>query len=299
MKIVLISFVLLVLGTIHVHAQAYFNSEYATSSSFKDENNLETGGSGDMFKMQGGVSLPLSYKKYDNGRIKALAISLDAAYAIFNNENISTDLHPDKILNTTISLSYLAPISNNWSLLAVVGSGVYSDPSHITGKSILGSGGALFVYHVMNSLDVGIGVGLTNSYGVPMALPMGYINWQTDGKYEIKVNMLENMEISGAIKFNDRFKLRLIGFELDGMSSVMDVGGKSKLFGTMSMKSGLQADFKISQMSSIQLTGGGNWYRDAVVVNRSIKDYFRWFGREFDPSFKTAGYFSVGYKYGF
>ncbi|MDR1557853.1 MAG: DUF6268 family outer membrane beta-barrel protein [Tannerellaceae bacterium] len=300
MKILLSCLVLLVLGTSYnVHAQAYFKSEYATASSFKDENNQETGGSGDMFKLQGGFSLPLSYKQYDNGRVKALAVSLDAAYGIFNNKGISTDLHPDNILNTTVSLTYLTPISNKWSLLAVLGGGVYSDPSKITAKSILGSGGALFVYHILDNLDIGVGVGVTNSYGVPMALPMGYINWHMDGKYEVRVNMLENMEISGAVKFNDWFKLRLIGFELDGMSAVMDVDGESKLFGTMSMKSGLQADFKIGKQSSIQITGGGNWYRDAVVVNRSIKDYFRWFGREFDPSFKTAGYFSIGYKYGF
>ena len=300
MKILLSCLVLFVLGTSYsVQAQVYFKSEYATSSKFKDENNQETGGSGDMFKLQGGFSLPLSYKQYDNGRVKALAVSLDAAYGIFNNKGISTSLHPDKILNTTVSLSYLTPISNRWSLLAVLGGGVYSDPSKITGKSILGSGGAIFVYHILDNLDVGIGVGVTNSYGVPMTLPMGYINWQIDGRYEVKVNMLENMEISGAVRFNDWFKLRLIGFELDGMSAVMDIDGKSKLFGTVSMKSGLQADFKISKQSSIQVTGGGNWYRDAVIVNRSIKDYFRWFGREYDPSFKTAGYFSIGYKYGF
>lgn len=299
MKILLSCFALLVLGASFAHAQVYFKSEYGTSSSFKDDNNQETGGSGDMFKVQGGFSLPLSVKQYDNGRVKMLAVSVDASYGIFNNKGISTDLHPEKILNTTLSLTYLTPISSKWSILAVLGGGVYSDPSHITGKSILGSGGALFVYHILNNLDIGIGVGVTNSYGVPMALPMGYVNWQIDGKYEVKVNMLENMEISGAVRLNDWFKLRLIGFEMDGMSAVMDVDGKSKLFGTVSMKSGLQADFKIGKQSSIQVTGGGNWYRDAVLVNRTIKDYFRWFGNEYDPSFKTSGYFSIGYKYGF
>lgn len=280
-------------------AQVYFKTEYATPSSFKDDNNVKTGGSGDMVKMQGGFSLPLTYKQYDNGRIKMLAVSVDAAYALFNNKSILADLHPDNILNTSINLTYLTPISSKWSLLAVLGGGIYSNPSQITAKSILGSGGAVFVYHVLDNLDIGIGVGVTNSYGTPMALPMGYVNWQLDGKYEVKVSMLENMEISGAVQLNDWFKLRLIGFELDGMSAVMDVDGKSKIFGTVSMKSGLQADFKLGKQSSIQLTGGGNWYRDAVVVNRSIKDYFRWFGQEYDPSFKTSAYFSIGYKYGF
>lgn len=282
-----------------VQAQVYFKTEYGTSSLFKDVNNVETGGSGDYIKIQGGFSLPLQYKRYENGRIKMWAVSLDAAYGVFNNNKIPTDLHPDEILNTSVSLSFLTPLSEKWSLMAILGGGVYSKPSQISAKSILANGGALFIYHVLNNLDIGIGVGLTNSYGTPMGLPMGYINWRIDGKYELKVNMLENMEISGAMNLNNKIKLRLIGFELDGMSSVMNIDGKSKIFGTVSMKSGLQADFQLSKTSTIQVTGGGNWYRDAVVVNRSIKDYFRWFGREYDPSFKTAAYFSVGYKYGF
>lgn len=282
-----------------VQAQVYFKTEYGTSSLFKDVNNVETGGSGDYIKMQGGFSLPLQYKRYENGRIKMWAVSLDAAYGIFNNNKIPTDLHPDEILNTSVSLSFLTPLSDKWSLLAILGGGIYSKPSQITAKSILGNGGALFIYHLSSNFDIGVGVGLTNSYGTPMGLPMGYINWRIDGKYELKVNMLENMEISGAVNLNNKIKLRLIGFELDGMSSVMNIDGESKIFGTVSMKSGLQAEFQLSKTSTIQITGGGNWYRDAVVVNRSIKDYFRWFGREYDPSFKTAAYFSVGYKYGF
>lgn len=282
-----------------VQAQVYLKTEYGTSSLFKDVNNVETGGFGDYIKMQGGFSLPLQYKQYENGRIKMWAVSFDAAYGLFDNNKIPIDVHPDEILNTSVSLSFLTPLSEKWSLLAILGGGIYSKPSQISAKSILGNGGALFIYHILNNLDVGIGIGLTNSYGTPMGLPMGYINWRIDGKYELKVNMLENMEISGALNLNNKIKLRLIGFELDGMSSVMKIDGKSKIFGTVSMKTGLQVDFRLGKASTIQVTGGGNWYRDAVVVNRSIKDYFRWFGREYDPSFKTAAYFSVGYNYGF
>lgn len=285
--------------TLSVDAQVYFKTEYGTPSSFKDENNLKTGGSGDLVKFQGGVSLPLHYKKNDNGQLKMLAVSLDATYAKYNNTNISTDMHPGGILNTSISMTYLVPLNSKWSLLTVVGGGIYAEPSQIETKSLLASGGALFIYHILHNFDVGIGLGITNSYGTPMALPMGYINWQIDGKYELKVNMLENMEISSAYKLNNKLKIRLIGFEMDGMSAVVDINSQSKIFGTVSMKSGFQVDFNIGKMSSLQITAGGNWYRDAVVVNRSIKDYFKWFGREYDPSFKTSLYFSIGYKYGF
>lgn len=164
------------------NAQVYFKAEYTTASSFRNENNQKTGGKGDLLKVQSGVSLPLSYKQYDNGRIKMLVISLDVSYAMFNNENISTDIHPGKILNTSVSLSYLTPIGSKWSLLSVMSGGVFSNPSKITVKSILGSGGVLFVYHLRDNLDVGMGVGITNSYGIPMTMPMGYINWQHNGK---------------------------------------------------------------------------------------------------------------------
>ncbi len=284
---------------IESQAQVYFKSEYIGSSSFKDENNNKTGGSGDMFKVNGGFSMPLSFKQDENNRIKMWAVSLDAAYAKYNNKQIPTFMHPDDIINTTLSISHLRPIGRKWSMLAVLGGGIYSDPSHIKAQSILGSGGLVFIYHLRDNLDVGIGVGVTNSYGVPLGMPMGYLNWRIDGKYEVKVEMLEAAEVSAAVAFNDWFKLRLIGFEVDGMSAVMDVDGKSKIFGSVSMKSGLQADFRIGKSSSIQLTGGGVWYRDASVINRSIKDYFKWFGREFDPNFQPSMYFQVGYKWGF
>ncbi|MCC8143861.1 MAG: DUF6268 family outer membrane beta-barrel protein [Tannerellaceae bacterium] len=284
---------------IESQAQVYFKSEYIGSSSFKDENNNKTGGSGDMFKVNGGFSMPLSFKQDENNRIKVWAVSLDAAYAKYNNKQIPTFMHPNDIINTTLSISHLRPIGRKWSLLAVLGGGIYSDPSHIKAQSILGSGGLVFIYHLRDNLDVGIGVGVTNSYGVPLGMPMGYLNWRIDGKYEVKVKMLEAAEVSAAVTFNDWFKLRLIGFEVDGMSAVMDVDGKSKIFGSVSMKSGLQADFRIGKSSSIQLTGGGVWYRDASVINRSIKDYFKWFGREFDPNFQPSLYFQVGYNLGF
>jgi len=300
MKVV--SIVLILLGLTHAvesQGQVYLKSEYISSSSFKDEENMKTGGSGDMFKVNGGFSLPLSFKEDENNRLTMWALSLDAVYAKYNNKHIPTFMHPDNIINTTLSISYIRPIGRKWSMLAVLGGGVYSNPSRIKAKSILGSGGIVFIYHLLDNLDAGIGVGISNSYGVPLGMPMAYLNWRIDGKYEVKVEMLEAAEVSAAVAFNDWFKLRLIGFEVDGMSAVMEVDGKSKIFGSVSMKSGLQADFRISKSSSIQLTGGGLWYRNACVINRSIKDYFKWFAREFDPSFQPSMYFQLGYKWGF
>ncbi len=285
--------------TLESQAQVYLKSEYNTSSSYWDDDNKKTEGNGDVFKVQGGFTIPLSYKQNETGRIKMWALSLDVIYANFNNKNIATDLHPDNILNTSVSLSHLRPIGKRWSLFAMLGGGIYSDPSDISGKNILGSGGVVFIYHLRDNLDIGLGVGVSNDYGLPMGLPMTYVNWQIDGKYELKVSALQTCEISGGMKISDHFKLRLIGIEVDGMSAVMKVDGKSKIFGSMSIKSGLQAEFNFGKSSAIQLTGGGNWYRDACVVNRSIKDFFKWWGKAYDPCFDISGYFSIGYKYGF
>lgn len=300
MKFVAIIFTLFgCVFTIESQAQVYLKSEYVSSSSFKDENNQKTGGSGDMFKVNGGFSLPLSFTQDENNRIKMWAVSLDATYAMYTNKNIPTSMHPDKVVNTALSLSHLRPMGRKWSMLAVLGGGIYSDPSHIKAKSILGSGGIVFIYRMSANLDVGAGVGVSNSYGVPLGLPMVYLNWHIDGKYQVKVEMLEAAEVSAAIAFNDWFRLRLIGLEVDGLSAVTEVDGKSKIFGSVSMKSGLQADFRLSRSSSIQLTGGGLWNRTACVINRSVKDYFKWFGREYDPGFQPSVYVQVGYRWGF
>ena len=60
-------------------------------------------------------------------------------------------------------------------------------------KTLLANGAIIFVYKLRKNLDLGIGAGLTNSYGIPMILPMMYFSWRNAGRYELKVDMSSGM----------------------------------------------------------------------------------------------------------
>ena len=62
-----------------------------------------------------------------------------------------------------------------------------------------------------------------------MILPMGYLNWQSSGKYEIKVDMSSGLNISASTWITKKIKVEFTALEIDGMSSVMDINGKSKV----------------------------------------------------------------------
>lgn len=74
---------------------------------------------------------------------------------------------------------------------------------------------------------MGIGAGLTNSYGIPMILPMMYFSWRNAGRYELKVDMSSGMKVSVATWLN-KLKLELTALDMDGMSAVMEVDGNRK-----------------------------------------------------------------------
>ena len=138
-------------------------------------------------------------------------------------------------------------------------------------KSVLANGAVVFVYKLRNNLDLGIGGGLTNSYGIPMILPMIYFSWRNTGKYELKVDMSSGIKISAATWLNKKFKVELTAIEMDGMSAVMSIDGKSKIYSTVSMKSYISPSFYISKKTSIYLGIGGNWIRSAKISDRSFK----------------------------
>jgi hypothetical protein len=64
------------------------------------------------------------------------------------------------------------------------------------------------------------GAGLTNSYGVPLIMPMGFLKWNITGPYEVNVEVAGHMKASVSREFPDRFRLSLVPIDMDGMSAV-------------------------------------------------------------------------------
>jgi len=209
------------------------------------------------------------------------------------------DINPDRILNLNFSVTHIRPLSGKWYLIATLGGGIYAEPDAIVARSLLANGGAIFVYRLRKNLDVGIGVGLTNSFGVPIIMPMSFINWKSAGNFEINVNVSSGMEISASTRLKDRLKVKLVGIEMDGMSAVMDVEGKSMIYASTSMKSYLSPELKIGKLSTLYIDAGGTWTRSVNFTKRSFKGFIDNFKNNRKLNFGTTGYLAVGFRYGF
>ena len=273
--------------------QGYVSNEYISSSFLRDEAGNRFG-SGDMWRFSGRYTLPFSLKQNDRGQLLSWLATLDCSYALLRNNGIAAELNPDRILNASLNVSHLRPISERWSLIISLGCGVYTSPNQIAWLSILANGAVIFVYKLRDNLDIGVGAGLTNSFGVPMLLPMGYLNWRASGKYEFCVDMSSGLKVAVTKWLNRKFKLELTAIEMDGISSVMRVDRKSKIYSSMMIRSTLSQSFSITPKANIYWGIGGNWLRSIKISDRDFRgflDSFREDEHDFGVSFRvTTGF---------
>lgn len=251
--------------------------------------------------LSGRYTLPLSTRRNDSGQVTAWTATLNGSYGRFGNEGMARTLNPDEVWNGSLNISHVSPLSEKWSILASLGCGVYAEPREITLKSILANGAAVFIYRLKDNLHIGFGAGLTNSYGIPMVLPMGYFSWQSSGKYEIRVNMLNGMRVSASTWIGRNIRMELVAIEMDGLSAVMKVEGKSKIYSTMTMKSYISPSFHLSKRTSVYMGIGGNWMRSISLSDRSIKGFFSNFSsKDNEPNlFNISLRLTAGLRYGF
>ena len=263
-------FLLLLVAAIDGFAQGVIKTEYMPASSFRDEAGNKLG-SGDLLKFTGAYTLPFSLKQNASGQPIMWSASVRGTYAILNNRRMALDIHPDEVLSGSLNLTHVRPLSKKWYMIASLGAGIYSAPAAITWQSVLVNGGVIFVYKCRKNLDIGVGAGLTNSFGVPIAMPMFF-----------------------------RFKLRLVAMEMDGISSVMDVEGKSMIYASVMMRSYLCPEYRIGKKSCLYLGIGGNWLRSGDLTKRTLKGFVdNMFSDKDDPYFNPTVYFSAGVKCGF
>lgn len=301
MRVILrIAFILFLISPIKSLAQSYIKYDYLFSSRFKEEGKKDKLGSGDLMKISGGYTLPFSVKQNELGQVTAWSATLGGSYSILENKGMASELNPDKVLNANLNISHIRPLSRKWSLVASIGGGIYSEPDNVSWKSVLINGGVIFIYKVSNKLDVGIGAGITNSYGTPIAMPMAYLKLNLTGKYEVKIDVSNKIEIAGIAKFGDKFHLKLVAMEMDGISAVMENDGKSMIYSSVMMRSFLSPEFKFGKSSTVFLGGGAVWTRSSKLSERTLKSFWNNFKNDDDDLyFKPAGYLTLGFRYGF
>lgn len=191
-----------------VSAQGYINYESIGESRLVDELGNQYG-SGGMQVVSGGYNIPLSVKKNDRGQVKSWSANISASYARLDNYGEAKTLNPDDMLDAGVSLMFNTPISKRWNLMATAGAGIYAPTGEIKLESVLGSGGVVFVRKMSKTVNLGVGVGLTNSYGPPMVMPMLYFSWQQSGRFNLNVDMSSVIKVSASTQLNKWLSLDL------------------------------------------------------------------------------------------
>ena len=190
-----------------VYGQGHIEAGYTPSRKFmKDEDN-EKLGAGDMWQLRGRYTFLFSAKQNARKQPVVWSGTLSGMYAHMNNEGMAAEANPNDVLNVAFNVSHLRPFSPRWYMMASLGIGVYTVPKDISFKSILANGAVIFAYKLRDNLDIGAGAGLTNSYGVPLIMPMGFLKWNITGPYEVIVEVAGHMKASVSRELPDRFRL--------------------------------------------------------------------------------------------
>lgn len=298
-KILVIAFILI--GYTNINAQIMFKTEYFGKSGYcmtegdRDEKIGNSKGSATVY--QGGINIPLSVSLNDKNRLKKWFISAGGAYAKLDNKNFTEPLVIDEIMNMGLSLNHLRPLSDKWSMIASIGGGVYMPStkfSEIRFKNILGNVGAIFIYHLKPNLELGGGIAMNNSFGYPMVFPAFYLNWTTEGKYAVKISMMEGIEMSAGYNVNKYLSLNIVA-EMNGQMALIEQDGKDKIFSHQYIVAGFRPEIKIGKQIFLLITAGISAIRPAEITNRNIKSMFQ----DREHYFQIAPYASAGLNIGF
>lgn len=292
---------LVVFGYSTMNAQVMFKTEYFGKSSYRmmegDTDEKVGSSKGSAMVYQGGVNIPLSMKLNENNRPTMWAISAGGAYAKLDNKNFTESLVIDEVMNLGLSLNHLRPLNDKWSMMIAVGGGVYMPSTKFTQirfKNVLGSAGAIFIYHLKPNLDLGGGIAMNNSFGYPMVFPAIYLNWRTEKLFAVKVSMMEGLEMSAGYNINKNLSLNIVA-EMNGQMALLEEDGKGKIFSHQYLVAGFRPEIRIGKYISIPITAGISAMRPAEITSRSLKSMFQ------DRSyyFQIAPYASAGLQIGF
>ncbi|RRD02657.1 DUF6268 family outer membrane beta-barrel protein [Prevotella sp. OH937_COT-195] len=294
--IVCVFILFLLSGGVNISAQIQLKSEYISASAYKDEKGNRIGGKGDLHTFEGSVKLPLSVKEDRNGKLTAWIVTLDGTYASMNNKEMPRYFTVKELMNAQLGMMHMRPLNEKWSVLAILGAGIYTaDLNKVSGSSFLGQGGVLFIRHVNKNFDWGAGVALNNALGYPMIFPSLYMDWKIEGKYKFKLSMYNTFKAEIGTQFSKNFKLGILA-ESKGLMAAVGENGNNKYFVMQYGYIGIQPEFKIGKNFFIPIVGGIVASRETYFRSRTLKAFFS--SKDDYPHFGVSPYFSIGIRYG-
>lgn len=207
----------LLLGYAQTRISGELKVDYVPFSNYiRPEDSTKTDSKSNFQRVQLNLTIPLSIKKLEDGRVKAWSLLVNGAYAKMSHRDYEESLLPKEMLNAQVGLQHIRPLGQGkWSLMIMGTVGVYTDMENIDKDDILAQSGVLFIKRFNPNLAFGFGPGVTTAFGVPMVMPFIYFDWKTGTKFKFRINFPEGAE--AGYQFTDRFALKAV-VNLDGMT---------------------------------------------------------------------------------
>lgn len=262
--------VVLTVATFGASAQGVLEYEMTGRSRLKDYWGTAYG-SGNMSRISLAYNAPVA---------KKWSVGLSADYVTMDNTGEAAAINDSRVVNAGMSVNCLQPLTRKWSLIASLGAGVFAPADEVRLKSILGSGGAIFVCHINGNLDIGCGAGVSNSYGVPMLMPMLYVSWRRNGRFSFNVDMSSRIRVAASMAAGRRFRLSLTAIDITGVSAVRERDGRSRIYSQLCIGSLLTPSLMLSESASLNVGIGGTWARSVSESDRTLKAFFKGFAEE-------------------
>lgn len=254
-------------------AQASLQWDYIGTTSLRNHAD-EDCGRGNLQRVKLGLTLPV--KMVDNkwGGRDMYGIAAAFTNAWLNNYGLAHEVNPERIVNATVSFMFMRALGEKWGIIGAAGAGIYAPSNYIRWKSVLANAGVIFTYKVNEDFTWGIGGGLTNSYGVPMILPMAYIDWKHNGKVKLTVNMSTGIKATASLNLSKRIRLDFVPIEFDALTAVIEHDGREKLYSMLNLRSNASINFKLNKDIMLFVGAGGAFVRKLDLKNRRLSNIF-------------------------
>src|SRR5690606_9351405 len=129
MRSILIGVCIIGIASTESNAQAFFKTGYFGTSGYQmteGESSQRIGNSkGSAMVYEAGINIPLSRELNELNRPTMWSIGVGGAYVDLNDKNFTQPLVVGKVLNVGLSLNYLRPLNDRWSLRTGIGGGIF------------------------------------------------------------------------------------------------------------------------------------------------------------------------------
>lgn len=251
------------------------NTDYLPASRYiRPEDSVKTHSTTAIRRLSMGIGFNLStWKDTSTGAFRSWSMAVSGSYMKFTNEKYESEIMPEKLLGTDISLIHTRNLRGKWSLMAMVSAGVYTDLEKISYKDLFINGGVLFIKQQSPRFVYGFGAAFTNAFGTPMLLPGLYVQWSTGKKFKVEIVVPEKFRVSH--KLNDRIETGIAVRMNGGSFDVEKHIDNRRLLSYKEMTAGWENNFYLTHLISINIAGGATLLRSVDYRKKSLSEMFK------------------------